>query len=69
METPFRAFGYPVAPAIFTVAMALIVLNALWSDVVVPVTQNQPWGPSAAGLLVIALGLPVYFVFARRAPQ
>jgi basic amino acid/polyamine antiporter, APA family len=66
---PFRALGYPFAPAIFTVVMALIVLNALWSDLVVPITRDQPWGPSAAGLIVIALGLPVYFLFARRNRQ
>ena len=63
---PFRALGYPVAPAVFTIAMALIVANALWSDLVAPIVRNQPWGPSAAGLIVIGLGLPVYFLFGRR---
>ena len=33
---PFRALGYPIAPAIFTIAMLLIVCNALWTDLVVP---------------------------------
>ena len=64
---PFRAWGYPLAPAIFTLAMALIVSNALWNDLAVPVMRNEPWGPAAAGLIVIALGLPVYWLFARRA--
>jgi len=63
---PFRALGYPVAPAIFVIAMALIVCNALWTDLVLPVTRNQPWGPSAAGLIVIGLGVPIYLVFGRR---
>ena len=62
---PFRALGYPVAPGIFTIVMALIVVNALWSDLAVPIIHNQPWGPSAAGLIVIGLGLPVYFLFGR----
>ena len=65
---PFRALGYPLAPGIFAVAMALIVANALWTDLVVPIVRNQPWGPSAAGLIIIALGLPVYFLFGRREP-
>ena len=64
---PFRAWGYPVAPAVFTVASALIVGNALWNDLVVPIARDDPWGPAAAGLIVIALGLPVYWLFARRA--
>ncbi len=64
---PFRAWGYPVAPAIFTIASLLIVLNALWTDLVTPILSNQPWGPSAAGLLVIGLGVPVYAFLRRRA--
>jgi APA family basic amino acid/polyamine antiporter len=63
---PFRALGYPIAPAIFTIAMALIVCNALWNDLLVPIMRNQPWGPSAAGLIVIGLGLPVYWFLGRR---
>jgi APA family basic amino acid/polyamine antiporter len=63
---PFSAWGYPVAPAIFTVASALIVLNALWNDLVAPIAHGTPWGPSAAGLIVILAGIPVYFGFAGR---
>jgi basic amino acid/polyamine antiporter, APA family len=63
---PFRALGYPIAPAVFTIAMALIVCNALWNDLLVPIMRDQPWGPSAAGLIVIGLGLPVYLFLGRR---
>ena len=63
---PFRAIGYPLAPAVFTITMGLIVLNALWSDLVAPALQRQPWGPSAAGLIVIGLGVPIYFLFGRK---
>jgi APA family basic amino acid/polyamine antiporter len=66
---PFRAIGYPVAPAIFVLAMLLIVCNALWRDLIVPVMRDQPWGPSAAGLIVIGLGLPVYYLLGRRAQR
>lgn len=47
---PFRAIGYPVAPAIFVLASLLIVVNAIYS---------RP-GPTGAGLLVIAAGIPLY---------
>jgi APA family basic amino acid/polyamine antiporter len=53
---PFRAWGYPWAPALFVGASALIVMNAMW---------RTP-GPSGAGLLIIAAGLPFYWLFARR---
>jgi basic amino acid/polyamine antiporter, APA family len=59
---PFSAWGYPIAPAIFTVASALIVANALWTDLVKPVIYGGAWGPAAAGLIVIALGLPIYML-------
>ena len=63
---PFRALGYPVAPAIFIIVSALIVVNALWTDLVRPVSRGGEWGPAAAGLLVIALGIPIYFLLRSR---
>ena len=59
---PFSAWGYPLAPAIFTAASAMIVANALWTDLFKPVIYGGAWGPAAAGLVVIGLGLPVYLV-------
>ncbi len=54
---PFRAIGYPVAPAIFVIACFLIVVNAIYS---------RP-GPTGAGLLVMAAGIPLYMWLTRRA--
>jgi APA family basic amino acid/polyamine antiporter len=62
---PFRTFGYPFAPGLFAAVSLLIVGNALWADLVVPLLNGAPLGPSAAGLLVIALGLPLYAWFVR----
>jgi basic amino acid/polyamine antiporter, APA family len=66
---PFRALGYPIAPAIFVLVMTLIVCNALWNDLIAPIMRNQPWGPSAAGLIVIGLGFPVYLLLGRRSSE
>ncbi|HYB95967.1 MAG TPA: amino acid permease [Vicinamibacterales bacterium] len=63
---PFKALGYPLAPAIFTIACFVILANALYTDLVKPLIAGGPVGPSAWGLLVIGLGLPVYYFFARR---
>lgn len=52
---PFRAWGYPLAPAVFVVAGLVIVANEVW---------RNP-GVSAAGLLVIGLGLPLFFTKIR----
>jgi len=53
---PFRAVGYPAAPAIFVLASLAIVVNAVVRDP----------GPTGAGLAVIAAGVPLYFWFTRR---
>jgi APA family basic amino acid/polyamine antiporter len=51
----YRAIGYPVVPALFVVVAAWLVINSLTATPV----------ESAAGLFLIALGLPLYFYFRR----
>lgn len=63
---PFKAWGYPIAPGIFVFASLAIVLNALYADLIVPIRTNAPWGPAAIGLLIIGLGIPLYYFFASR---
>ena len=57
---PFRAWGYPWAPAIFVLAGSFMVVNEMIRN-----------GRTAiAGVAVIAAGVPVYFLFqARRRVQ
>ena len=56
-ERPFRAWGYPVAPAIYVIASALILLNGLMND---PKTTGF-------GAIVILLGIPLFLLFRKRA--
>jgi basic amino acid/polyamine antiporter, APA family len=63
---PFKAWGYPIAPGIFATASLAIVLNALWSDLVTPIRTGAPWGPAAIGLIIIGLGIPLYYFFSKR---
>jgi len=53
VERPFKALGYPVVPAVFVGASALMLVYQAWNDP----------GTSLAGLTVIALGLPLYWYF------
>jgi APA family basic amino acid/polyamine antiporter len=53
---PFRAVGYPVAPAVFILASLAIVVNAIYTDP----------GPAGAGLAVIAAGVPLYIWLTHR---
>ena len=52
---PFKALGYPVAPAVFSVASLLIVVNAMVTDP----------GPSLAGVVIISAGIPIYWWMTR----
>lgn len=55
-ERPFKALGYPLAPGFFVLASAGMVIAEI---IRVPNT-------AFAGLAVIAAGIPVYFLFARK---
>ncbi|MCU0411559.1 MAG: amino acid permease, partial [Bacteroidetes bacterium] len=54
-ERPYRTTGYPVTPAIFLAIALLFVLNTL---------LERP-AESGAGLLFLALGVPVYYFWKK----
>jgi APA family basic amino acid/polyamine antiporter len=53
---PYRVWGFPFLPALFVLSTAAIVLNQVIA---------QPL-ESASGLLFVLLGLPVYYIWARK---
>jgi len=53
LPRPYRTVGYPIVPLIFVLVAIWLVINTL---------MNRPL-ESIAGLVLIALGLPVYFYF------
>jgi APA family basic amino acid/polyamine antiporter len=60
-ERPYKAVGYPVLPALyivlaFTVAVVLLISES---------TRAQ----ALAGLVLVALGIPVYFLWRKAEPQ
>jgi len=57
LPRPYRVWGYPVVPALFLLACALLVANTL---------AERP-AESLAGLGLVALGLPAYAAWRRRA--
>jgi APA family basic amino acid/polyamine antiporter len=57
LDRPYRAFGYPVLPAVYMIAAGLIeVLLLLYKP-------NYTW----PGLIIVLLGLPVYFIWRGKA--
>jgi basic amino acid/polyamine antiporter, APA family len=54
-ERPYKAFGYPLIPAVYIIAALLIVIILL-----IYKTDNT-W----PGLLIVIIGIPVYFLWKR----
>lgn len=53
---PYKTFAYPILPIFFVIAMLWIVVNS-----VIKSPQDSLWG-----LLIVALGLPVYWIWKRK---
>jgi basic amino acid/polyamine antiporter, APA family len=56
LPRPYRMWGYPVTPILFLAITAWFLINTLFT---------RP-GPALSGLGLIALGVPIYFVWARQ---
>jgi basic amino acid/polyamine antiporter, APA family len=52
---PYRAFGYPVLPALFLIVTTWLLINTFIADT----------GRALLGALYIALGLPFYWWWTR----
>jgi APA family basic amino acid/polyamine antiporter len=55
-ERPYRAVGYPILPAVY-------IVMALFIDVVLLRYKPQYTWP---GLIIVLLGIPVYFIWSKR---
>lgn len=56
---PYRAWGYPVVPAVFVLSSTFIAVNTLIEKPI------ESW----IGLIIVALGIPAFFFWRSRAPQ
>ena len=53
---PYRTWGYPVVPAMFVVAAAVLLYYTFTENL-----RNSAWG-----VVVILAGVPIYLYFARK---
>ena len=72
-ERPYRAWGYPVVPVLFIASAATLLyitfMDNLRTSFLPGSTMHGLNSLSAAGLLVILAGVPVFFYFARHKPS
>jgi basic amino acid/polyamine antiporter, APA family len=57
-ERPYRAIGYPILPAIY-------IVMAIFIDIVLLLYKPQYTWP---GLIIVLLGIPVYYIWRSRRP-
>ncbi len=57
-ERPYRAIGYPVLPAVY-------IVMAIFIDIVLLLYKPQYTWP---GLIIVLLGIPVYYIWRSRRP-
>ena len=55
MDRPYRTWGYPFVPIVFVLVAAWLIINTLFSKPVESIT----------GLVMMAVGLPLYLYFRR----
>lgn len=60
MERPYKAWGYPIVPAIYILLTTLVCVVLVYSDI-----THKTWN-TVYGLGIVALGIPVYFLMKPR---
>ncbi len=56
LERPYKAWGYPLIPAIYILLTTLVCVVLVYSDII-----NGTWN-TVYGLMIVALGIPVYYL-------
>jgi basic amino acid/polyamine antiporter, APA family len=56
-ERPYKAFGYPVIPAVY-------IILAMTVTIILLIKKDYAWG----GLIIVLIGVPVYFLWNKRKP-
>jgi APA family basic amino acid/polyamine antiporter len=63
---PYKVWGYPVVPILFIAFSAFYLISTVHNDVINYLHNRQPVINSLLGLLITALGIPLYFYYRRK---
>ena len=63
---PYKIWGYPVVPILFILFSSFYVVMTVWNDVTNYLNDRQPVINSLLGLLITAIGIPLYFYFKKK---
>ncbi len=65
-ERPYKVFAYPVIPLVFTVFALVFVVMTLYNDIIRYYNGEAQIINSLFGLLLMALGIPMYIWFKKK---
>ncbi len=63
---PYKAWGYPLVPALFIVFAAFYVVSTVWNDIGSYCKGETPVVNSVLGLAITAAGIPLYGYFRKK---
>ncbi len=68
MERPYRVKGYPVLPAVFILFTGFYLATTVYNDIDNYAKGKVPFINSFFGMLLTAIGIPLYYYFKRKRP-
>jgi APA family basic amino acid/polyamine antiporter len=66
IERPYKAWGYPVIPLIFLLFTTVYIVTTLYNDINNYIEGKSPIINSVFGLILTAVGIPLYFYFKKK---
>ncbi len=66
LPRPYKIWGYPVVPLLFIAFSAFYLITTVLNDVTNYLNDRQPVINSVLGLVITAVGVPLYYYFKRK---
>jgi basic amino acid/polyamine antiporter, APA family len=66
LPRPYRVWGYPVVPILFIAFSSFYLVVTVWNDVTNYLADRQPVINSVLGMMITAMGIPLYYYFRRK---
>lgn len=63
---PYKIWGHPIVTISFIAFSAFYLISTVWNDVTNYLNDRQPVINSVLGLVITAIGIPLYFYFKRK---
>jgi APA family basic amino acid/polyamine antiporter len=65
-ERPYKMWGYPLVPVLFILFSAFYLVITVYNDIDNYLHDRQPVINSLLGLLITAIGIPLYFYYKKK---